>query len=92
MRVVPLKISEKLTIEKSSLFVGLVVLLDMPLCSQVSLGHCILCIFLWLVQRDRKFAWVKKGPQRLTRHILSPKHPGSKEKKIFVLFSYVLLE
>lgn len=40
---VPMKDIKKLTFEKISLFVGLVELLNMILCSQVSLGHYVQC-------------------------------------------------
>lgn len=46
---IPMKNCQRLTSKKSSLPVGLVDLLDILVCSQVNLGHCILMLF-----RDQK--------------------------------------
>lgn len=40
---------ERLTFEKSAVSIGLIESLDMPVCIQESLGHCMLCVLFCIV-------------------------------------------
>lgn len=70
----PIKDFERFTFEKSSLSLGLIKLLDMPVCSQVSLGYCnavyysLLCSMQHVIFKGEKFPWKKQDT-------LSLKHP-----------------
>lgn len=64
----------------SSVFVGLVELLNMPVCSQVIFGHCMLCVFCVVFNAICGSPITKRHPIRQKGYVLSLKHPLSERE------------
>lgn len=65
----------------SSVFVDLVELLNMPVCSQVIFGHCMLCIFCVVFNTIFGLLITKRHSSGQKGHVLSLKHPLSERER-----------